>query len=990
MVRLSILLAAVAALLLAASPASADLVRKSATGPITFDSTGTPPVQGSPYPSTIYLSGRTDVVTGVTVKLNKLSHSFPDDLDLMLTGPNGARVMLMSDAGGGEDVDGIDVTFDDTAPAELPDTTGPLTTGTYRPTNHDSGTDTFNGSAPVPPYGPSLTDAFAGSDPNGGWRLYAIDDSLNDGGQIAGGWTLTLRTGRRGATTEPITIQDGTPPTQAAPYSSNIDIAGALGAIDKVTVRLSGVSHGDPGDIDVLLQSPDYIRTTLLSDAGGTGDTTGADLLFDDDAPTGLSASGGLPSGRFKPTDIDQGADSWPSPAPPPSGTSSLDVFDGTSPNGTWRLWVVDDGSGAAGKIDGWSLNVTLKSGVRLEAGSVINTEADGTKTLVVERPEGGGAATVHYELPGPHYVHDVKPASGSLSFVIGQKKKNLPVTFIDDAGDEPTEYPSVRLTAVSGDVVTQEGGTNAPFQLQDDDRTDARDDFNGDGYADQAIGVPDEDLPGGADAGAVQVLYGSSDSGLTATGDQRFTQDVTGVPDVAEPGDRFGAAVAASDFDGDGFGDLAIGAPGEDDGGVADMGRVTILHGSATGLKTSGALLLGQGSPNVPDDNEPGDRFGAALAAGNLGRGDRGDLAVGAPGEDVGAINGAGAVTTLYGTASGLGTAGSTLWTQNTANVEQDAEAGDGFGSVLAIGDFGKGAESDLAVGVPAENSGGGIVQILYGTTATGIAAAGDKLFSQSTPGMVMGGAQEAGDHFGAALAAGQIGGFGEAEDLAIGVPDENLDGIADTGFVHVLRGDAGAGLTLGDVDAYSQGDGDIATGNGAGDRFGAAVAIGDFGGSEFPVKRAAAGGAGVVGGDFGGYPDDLAIGVPGESFGAVKGAGAVEIVYGRDAPSPGIPSNTQLDQDDADVADTNEAGDHFGAALARGAYRGPSDEDGLSVGVPGEKVGAAGGAGALATFYAGSYGLSDYGGQRWTQGSDGLLDAAETGDAFGEVLAP
>ena len=74
--------------------------------------------------------------------------------------------------------------------------------------------------------------------------------------------------------------------------------------------------------------------------------------------------------------------------------------------------------------------------------------------------------------------------------------------------------------------------------------------DFNGDGVADLAVGVPGEDVDGIQDAGAVNVLYGSA-TGITATGDQLFTQATPGVPGAAEAGDRFGSAVAAGDFKG-------------------------------------------------------------------------------------------------------------------------------------------------------------------------------------------------------------------------------------------------------------------------------------------------------------------------------------------------------------------------------------------------------------------------------------------------------
>ena len=97
--------------------------------------------------------------------------------------------------------------------------------------------------------------------------------------------------------------------------------------------------------------------------------------------------------------------------------------------------------------------------------------------------------------------------------------------------------------------------------------------DFNGDGFADLAIGVPGESVGSVTGAGAVNVIYGSS-IGLTATGNQFWTQDKLGIGNSAEPFDRFGDSLAWGDFNGDGFSDLAIGVPYEDVGSVTVLAR--------------------------------------------------------------------------------------------------------------------------------------------------------------------------------------------------------------------------------------------------------------------------------------------------------------------------------------------------------------------------------------------------------------------------------
>jgi hypothetical protein len=162
--------------------------------------------------------------------------------------------------------------------------------------------------------------------------------------------------------------------------------------------------------------------------------------------------------------------------------------------------------------------------------------------------------------------------------------------------------------------------------------------DFNGDSFADLAISAPDDEAQGQDSAGVVHVLYGSNigvqAAGYFGPGAQTWSQSTPGVLDEPEQFDIFGASLAAGDFDGDGFADLAIGAPGEDD----FAGVVHILRGSNVGLRTLAigvvSLLWSQASAGVAGGPEADDSFGSSLAIGDFNGDGFADLAIGAPGK--------------------------------------------------------------------------------------------------------------------------------------------------------------------------------------------------------------------------------------------------------------------------------------------------------------------------------------------------------------------
>ena len=289
-------------------------------------------------------------------------------------------------------------------------------------------------------------------------------------------------------------------------------------------------------------------------------------------------------------------------------------------------------------------------------------------------------------------------------------------------------------------------------------DITLAAGDFNNDDRDDLAVGTPNVFSA----SGGVSV-FTSTATGLVSG--PFFGQDVAGIQDTAEALDQFGKSLAAGDFNGDGFADLAIGVPGEDvvdSGGTnrIDAGAINVVYGSSNGLTATGSQFFSQANSGIPGEAETGDAFGSALADGDFNGDGFADLAIGVPGENIGSIADAGAVNIIYGAQFNLLTTagpGSQFWSQNSSGIDGGAEAGDQFGSALTAWNFGNGAQADLVVGVPFEDilrSDGvnaidaGAVNAIYGS-ANGLASANNQLWFQGKDNILLGVA-ETGDQFG------------------------------------------------------------------------------------------------------------------------------------------------------------------------------------------------------------------------------------------------
>ena len=190
--------------------------------PITIPDSGA----ASPYPSTINVSGTSGTISNVTVTLKGLSQTWASDVDVLLVGPTGQKLVVMSDAGSGT-ANNVTLTLSDTAAAALP--ASGLVSGTFRPTNltDDSpGGDDFPAPAPIAPYGSTFA-TFDGTAANGSWSLYVFDDGPGDEGSFAGGWSLTVTTLSGGGSAAPtigdIPDQSTTvnTPTPAIPFTIN-------------------------------------------------------------------------------------------------------------------------------------------------------------------------------------------------------------------------------------------------------------------------------------------------------------------------------------------------------------------------------------------------------------------------------------------------------------------------------------------------------------------------------------------------------------------------------------------------------------------------------------------------------------------------------------------------------------------------------------------------------------------------------------------------
>ena len=441
--------------------------------------------------------------------------------------------------------------------------------------------------------------------------------------------------------------------------------------------------------------------------------------------------------------------------------------------------------------------------------------------------------------------------------------------------------------------------------------------DFNADGILDLVVGAPGE-APGSSQrSGAVFVYLGTKPNGLKPWHSltQSHLKSNGKALGLNENNDLFGQSVAVGDFNGDGFDDLAVGAPGESPGSSPKSGSVFLFKGSSVGLTAWKSVS----QTNFRVSNEKGDQFGFSLSSGDFNGDKIDDLAVGTPGKSPGSDPKSGSIYVFKGSSAGL-----MAWKGfDQRGFRASNEKDDRFGFSLAAGDFNGDKIDDLAVGTPGESPGSdpksGNIFIFKGSS-TGLRAW--KGFDQRS----FGAKNEKDDRFGFSLASGDFDGDNK-DDLAVGTPGESPDTDPKSGNIFVFKGSSTGLKAWKGFDQRS-----FRAKNERDDQFGFSLAAGDFNGDN---------------------KDDLAIGTPGESPDTDPKSGNIFVFKGSSA---GLRAWKGFDQ--RIFRAKNERDDRFGRSLAAGDFNGDGRDD-LAVGTPGESPGSDPKSGVVFVFKGSSGGL-------------------------------
>ncbi|WP_406407959.1 FG-GAP repeat protein [Streptomyces sp. NBC_01643] len=418
----------------------------------------------------------------------------------------------------------------------------------------------------------------------------------------------------------------------------------------------------------------------------------------------------------------------------------------------------------------------------------------------------------------------------------------------------------------------------------------------------------------------------------LTLGGGAVFTAPAA---EAAVPFPSIGWQQRNCDYDGNGFDDVLVGAPGATVSGAKGAGYVTVQYSSSSGLSTTKKSVLHQNTSGVPGGAETGDGFGQAMASGDLDNDGYDDAIVGIPGEDLAGLSDAGGAIVFWGSPTGLHGADST-WLENPDQLRAGANFGRAIEAARYFAPDPAHPDANLrdSVAVLEDDA------LLFFTAPPGGTTQQLKVSDRS---------MRARDF-------APLDTDFEFRNLSHG--NYNEDSWADLAISGVTKGD-------------QPGIGSVQVLHGAPD-------IADLGdGGTF------GGGPAIVSGDWDGTgQDDLIIGDTG--VGSPLGGG-ISVYLGRGDLSGLEPEEVQTwTQDSPGVPGVAEAGDQWGAELSAGDTDGDGHPD-LAIGAPGEDIGTVGNAGAVWVMRGAPFGLTDVGVKSFDQNLADIPGVAETSDRWG-----
>ena len=380
----------------------------------------------NPYPSTITVTGLGGPINSVKLRLTGLSHTFPDDIDILLTSPSGQTLRVMSDNGGGgltpadaigTAVNGVTFNVTNGAVASIPDR-GPLVSGRFQP-GFGTGSSTWPAPAPAGPYTnfPQYFSVFNGDLANGTWKLWVNDDAGADTGKIFGGWGLDIDT-EGFANNDTITRPEDSSPTLRNVLANDTGSPLEIVAVSDPAHGTATIIDGNPDEIDYG-PDPNYCNSP-----GGTPD------VFTYELSTGSIGT--------------VSATVTCSPDPSVANDDSRTVLEDSGAN---ALTVLSNDT----DVDGEPIDITG-----------VTDPAHGTATVIQGSPD-----IVSYS-PDPDYCNDGGPAD-ALTYTVGGGDTaivSVAVICVDEPVILPPPAPQTTITKAPKKLKAKGKSAKATFEF--------------------------------------------------------------------------------------------------------------------------------------------------------------------------------------------------------------------------------------------------------------------------------------------------------------------------------------------------------------------------------------------------------------------------------------------------------------------------------------------------------------------------------------------